>query len=81
MYKDVSGFMEKELLPPFFTQANLSHLIPFRTELAEFFKRVSLSLWQLDQSNFPYNAHEFCSTISRVVEKLTTSVGPREKVG
>jgi hypothetical protein len=58
-------------LPPFFTEENFAALIPFEAELMEFFKRVSLSLWQLDQQHFPENAHYFSSTLSRIIDNLT----------
>jgi hypothetical protein len=76
----ISEFLEKDLLPPFFTEEHLSHLIPFQAELMDFFKRVSLSLWQLDQKNFPKNAYDFSSTIARIVANLTSSVDSRQKV-
>lgn len=78
MCKEISKFLEKDLLPPFFTEDKKDYLDPFRVELVDFFRRVSLSLWQLDQQHFPDNAYEFSSTISRVVKKLPTV--SREKV-
>jgi hypothetical protein len=78
MCKEISKFLEKELLPPFFTEEHKDYLDPFRADLVDFFKRVSLSLWQLDQQHFPDNAYEFSSTISRVVKNLP--IATRETV-
>ena len=80
MCHKISMLLEKDLLPPFFTDDNLQHLIPFQAELMDFFKRVALSLWQLDQQDFPKNAYDFGSTISRVVDNLTSSSDLRQKV-
>ena len=76
MCHKISMLLEKDLLPPFFADDNLQHLIPFQAELMDFFKRVALSLWQ----NFPKNAYDFGSTISRVVDNVTSSSDLRQRV-
>lgn len=75
----IALLLEKDLLPPFFTEQNLKHLVPFQEELMNFFKRVALSLWQLDQQNFPKNGYDFSSTIARIVDNLTSLKDPRQK--
>ncbi|KAI6199909.1 Protein ROD-1 [Aphelenchoides besseyi] len=64
----VSNFLEKDLLPPFFTADHLDYLLPFQSQLMEFLEKVSLSLWNVDQAHYPENALYFSSTFSRVVK-------------
>ncbi|KAI6228904.1 Kinetochore-associated protein 1-like protein [Aphelenchoides fujianensis] len=63
----VADFLEHDLLPPFFTDENIGHLLPFQPQLVEFFKKIALSLWNIDQANYPKNALYFSSTFSRVI--------------
>jgi hypothetical protein len=79
-YKEISDLLERDILPPFFADQNFHYLVPFQVDLVEFFKRASLSLWQLNQAGFPENAFYFCSTFSRIVDKkLESSVDIRGK--
>ena len=81
MSVEVSNFMEKDLLPPFFTKTNVEHLVPWQDELMAFFVELSLSLWQLDQAHYPQNALQFASTFFRVVNlQLTRNGEAAEKV-
>jgi hypothetical protein len=79
MCDKISAFLENDILPPFFSEKNVHYLIPHQNDLIDFFKRVSLSLWQLDQKAFPNNAYHFSSTIERIVNKLTYSIDTRQK--